>query len=327
MVYRVPAVFNPMNQGRTVFAQLLDFLPQYEFDKCVARYHGNFRVRKLPAYEHFLVLAFAQLTWRESLRDIETCLASFGPRLYHSGLRQPIARSTLADANEKRDWRLFADFAHVLISQATTLYADEPLAVELQAAAYALDSTTIDLCLSLFPWARFRRRKAAIKLHTLLTLQGNFPTVIIVTPGRVHDVNILDQLAWDAGSFYIMDRGYLDFARLHRLHQAAAFFVTRAKKNFRCARRYSRPVDKATGLRFDQTVVTAGFYTRRDYPAVRRRIALSRSKNRQGFGLPDQQLRRARTDHRAALPKSLADRTVLQMDQTTSADQGVLRHQ
>ena len=219
-----------MNQGRTVFAQLLDFLPQYEFDKCVARYHGNFRVRKLSAYEHFLVLAFAQLTWRESLRDIETCLASFGARLYHSGLRQPIARSTLADANEKRDWRLFADFAHILIGQATTLYADEPLAVELQAAAYALDSTTIDLCLSLFPWAKFRRRKAAIKLHTLLTLQGNFPTVIIVTPGRVHDVNILDQLAWAAGSFYIMDRGYLDFARLHRLHQCAAFFVTRAKK-------------------------------------------------------------------------------------------------
>lgn len=261
-----------MNQGRTVFAQLLDFLPQYEFDKCVARYHGNFRVRKLSAYEHFLVLAFAQLTWRESLRDIETCLASFGARLYHSGLHQPIARSTLADANEKRDWRLFADFAHVLIGQATTLYADEPLAVELQAAAHALDSTTIDLGLSLFPWAKFRRRKAAIKLHTLLTLQGNFPSVIIVTPGSMHDVNILDQLAWDAGSFYIMDRGYLDFARLHRLHQSTAFFVTRAKKNFRCARRYSNPVDKTTGLRFDQTVVTAGHYARRDYPAALRRI-------------------------------------------------------
>ena len=283
VVYRVPAVFNPMNQGRTVFAQLLDFLPQYEFDKCVARYHGNFRVRKLPAYEHFLILAFAQLTWRESLRDIETCLASFGPRLYHSGIRQPIARSTLADANEKRDWRIFADFAHVLISQATTLYAGEPLAVELQAAAYALDSTTIDLCLSLFPWARFRRRKAAIKLHTLLTLQGNFPTVIIVAPGSVHDVNLLDQLAWDAGSFYIMDRGYLDFARLHRLHESAAFFVTRAKKNFRCARRYSRPVDKTTGLRFDQTVVTSGFYARRDYPAVLRRIGYRDPKTGQAL--------------------------------------------
>jgi len=261
-----------MNEGRTVFAQLRDFLPKYEFDKCVARYHGNFRVRKLPAYEQFLVLAFAQLTWRESLRDIETCLASFGPKLYHSGFRQPTARSTLADANEKRDWRIFADFAHVLIQQATTLYAEEPFGLELQAAAYALDSTTIDLCLSLFPWATFRRRKAAIKLHTLLTLQGNFPTVLIITPGSVHDVNILDQLAWDAGSFYIMDRGYLDFARLHRLHQCAAFFITRAKKNFRCARRYSRPVDKTTGLRFDQTVATTGFYAQRDYPAALRRI-------------------------------------------------------
>ncbi len=267
-----------MNEGRTVFAQLLDFLPKYEFDKCVARYHSNFRVRKLPAYEQFLVLAFAQLTWRESLRDIETCLASFGSKLYHSGIRQPTARSTLADANEKRDWRLFADFAHVLIQQATTLYADEPFGFELQAAAYALDSTTIDLCLSLFPWATFRRRKAAIKLHTLLTLQGNFPTVIIVTPGSVHDVNILDQLAWEAGSFYIMDRGYLDFARLHRLHQCAAFWVTRAKKNFRCARRYSRPVDKTTGLRFDQTVVTVGFYARRNYPDPLRRIGYHDSK-------------------------------------------------
>jgi len=261
-----------MNEGRTVFAQLLDFLPKYEFDKCVARYRGNFRVRKLPAYEHFLVLAFAQLTWRESLRDIETCLTSFGPKLYHTGIRQPTSRSTLADANENRDWRIFADFARVLIQQATTLYADEPFHADLQAAAYALDSTTIDLCLSLFPWATFRQHKAAIKLHTLLTLQGNFPTVIIITPGSIHDVNILDQLVWEAGAFYIMDRGYLDFARLHRLHQAGAFFVTRAKKNFRCARRYSRPVDKTTGLRFDQTVVATGLETRLDYPVPLRRI-------------------------------------------------------
>jgi len=261
-----------MNEGRTVFAQLLDFLPKYEFDKCVARYHGNFRVRKLPAYEHFLVLAFAQLTWRESLRDIETCLASFGPKLYHAGIRQPASRSTLADANENRDWHIFADFAQVLIQQATTLYAEEPFHLELQAAAYALDSTTIDLCLSLFPWATFRRHKAAVKLHTLLTLQGNFPTVIIVTPGSVHDVNILDQLVWEAGAFYIMDRGYLDFARLHRLHQSGAFFVTRAKKNFCCARRYSRPVDKTTGLRFDQTVMATGLETQHDYPAPLRRI-------------------------------------------------------
>jgi hypothetical protein len=245
-----------MNEGRTVFAQLLAQLPKYEFDKCVRRYRGNVRVRSLPTYEQFLVLAFAQLTFRESLRDITTCLAAVGSKLYHSGFRQPVARSTLADANEKRDWRIFADFAQVLIQQ----------------AAYALDSTTIDLCLSLFPWAKFRQHKAAIKLHTLLALRGNYPTVVILTPGRVHDVNFLDEISYEAGSFYIMDRGYLDFARWHRLHTAAAFFVTRAKQNLRCRRRYSRPVDKATGLRLDQTVILLGDYARRDYPAPLRRI-------------------------------------------------------
>jgi hypothetical protein len=261
-----------MNEGRTVFAQLLDFLPKYEFDKCVARYRGNFRVRKLPAYEHFLILAFAQLTWRESLRDIETCLAALGSKLYHAGIRQPPARSTLADANEQRDWRIFADFAQALIQQATQLYADEPFQLELQAAAYALDATTIDLCLSLFPWATFRRHKGGIRLHTLLTLQGNFPTVMLITPASVHEVNFLDHLTWQAGSFYIMDRGYVDLARLNRLHQHAAFFVIRARKNFRFARRYSRPVDKTTGLRFDQTVRTTGVDTQFDYPQALRRI-------------------------------------------------------
>ena len=261
-----------MNQGRTVFAQLMDELPQYEFDKCVRRYEGNKRVRTLPTYEQFLVLSFAQLTYRESLRDIETCLHALGPKLYHSGIGQPTARSTLADANEKRDWRIFADFAQVLIAEATQLYADESFGAELQEAAYALDSTTIDLCLSLFPWAKFRRRKAAIKLHTLLNLHGNFPTVIIVTTGKIHDVNILDELAYEAGAFYIFDRGYVDFARLCRLHLSGAFFVTRAKKNFRFQRRYSRPVDKTTGLRFDQTIVLAGFYAQQDYPVALRRI-------------------------------------------------------
>jgi hypothetical protein len=261
-----------MHEGRTVFAQLMDELPQYEFDKCVRRYRGNHHVRSLPTYEQFLVMAFAQLTFRESLRDIATCLGAVGPKLYHSGLGQPVARSTLADANEKRDWRIFADFAHVLIEQASCLYANEPFGVELQQAAYALDSTTIDLCLSLFPWAKFRRHKAAIKLHTLLTLRGNFPTVVILTTGKVHDVNILDELHYEAGSFYIMDRGYLDFARLHRLHQSSAFFVTRTKQNFRFQRRYSRPVDKTTGLRFDQTVILTGFSARRDYPEPLRRI-------------------------------------------------------
>jgi hypothetical protein len=268
-----------MNEGRTVFSQLMDCLPKYEFDKCVHRHRGNFRVRSLPAYEQFLVMAFAQLTWRESLRDIETCLRALGPKLYHSGIRKPAARSTLADANEKRPWRLFADFAQVLIQQASTLYAGEAFGAELDQAAYALDSTTIDLCLSLFPWAKFRRRKAAIKLHTLLALRGNYPTVVIVTPGRVHDVNILDQLAYEAGSFYVFDRAYLDFARLHRLHQSGAFFVTRARKNFCCRRRYSRPVDKTTGLRFDQTVVLTGFYVRRDYPDALRRIGFRDPKS------------------------------------------------
>jgi len=261
-----------MNEGRTVFSQLMDWLPKYQFDKCVRRYHGNHRVRSLPTYEQFLVMAFAQLTYRESLRDIQTCLQALGAKLYHSGIRRPPARSTLADANEKRDWRIFADFAQVLIQEASTLYAGEAFGAELEQAAYALDSTTIDLCLSLFPWAKFRRRKAAIKLHTLLALQGNIPTVVIVTTGKTHDVKILDDLVYEAGAFYIMDRGYVDFQRLYHLHQQAAFFVTRAKKNFRFRRRYSHPIDKTTGLRFDQTVVLSGFYTQRQYPDALRRI-------------------------------------------------------
>ena len=315
-----------MNQGRTVFAQLMDELPKYEFDKCVRRYAGNKHVRTLPTYEHFLVLAFAQLTYRESLRDIETCLRALGPKLYHSGIGQPTARSTLADANETRDWRIFSDFAHVLIEQASQLYADEPFGAELEQAAYALDSTTIDLCLSLFPWAKFRRRKAAIKLHTLLALRGNFPTVVILTTGKVHDVNILDELTYEPGSFYIADRGYLDFARLYRLHLSGAFFVTRAKKNSRFQRRYSRPVDKTTGLRFDQTVVLSGFYSRQEYPEAVAPHRLSRSPNRQGAGVPDQQLHRTGADDCPTLSLPLAGRTVLQMDQTAFAYQSLLRH-
>jgi hypothetical protein len=261
-----------MNEGRTVFAQLMDVLPKYEFDKCVRRYRGDHQVRTLSAYEQFLVMGFAQLTYRESLRDIETCLRALGSKLYHSGIRQPTARSTLADANEKRDWRIFSDFAHVLIEQARSLYAKEPFGAELKQAAYALDSTTIDLCLSLFPWAKFRRHKAAIKLHTLLTLRGCFPTVVILTTGKVHDVNILDQLVYEPGAFYIADRGYLDFGRLHQIHRSGAFFVTRAKKNSRFQRRYSHPVDKSTGLLFDQTVVLTGFRSRQQFPEALRRI-------------------------------------------------------
>jgi hypothetical protein len=261
-----------MHEGRTVFAQLMDVLPKYEFDKCVRRYRGDFHVRSLTCYEQFLIMAFAQLTWRESLRDIETCLRAFGPKLYHAGIRAHVSRSTLADANEKRPWQIYADFAQVLITRASVLYAEEDFGVELQHAAYALDSTTIDLCLALFPWAKFRRHKAAIKLHTLLRLRGSFPTVVIITSGKVHDVNILDELGFEPGAFYIFDRGYLDFARLHRIQRSGAFFVTRAKQNSQLRRRYSRPVDKSTGLLFDQTVVLTGFYSRQQYPEVLRRI-------------------------------------------------------
>ena len=261
-----------MHEGRTVFAQLMDWLPKYELAKCVKRYKGDFHVRTLSCYEQFLILAFAQLTYRESLRDIETCLRALGTKLYHSGIRSRISRSTLADANEKRDWRIFSDFANVLIAQATELYAGEEFGVQLKEAAYALDSTTIDLCLALFPWAKFRRAKAAVKLHTLLTLRGNFPAVVIVTPGSVHDVNILDELCFEPGAFYIMDRAYLDFSRLHRLHLSGAFFVTRAKQNARFVRRYSHPADKSSGIRFDQTVTLYGFVSHRHYPDPLRRI-------------------------------------------------------
>jgi hypothetical protein len=221
-----------MNAGKTVFAQLMDWLPKYELSKCVKRYNGDFHVRTLPCYEQFLILAFAQLTYRESLRDIETCLRALGPKLYHSGFRSRISRSTLADANEKRDWRIFADFAQVLIAQAVDLYADEPFGDELQETAYALDSTTIDLCLSLFPWAESRfPGKGEIKLHTLLSLRGSFPTIIFLTNGKIHDVNILDQLTFEPGAIYVMDRGYLDCSRLYRIHQSGAFFVTRSKSH------------------------------------------------------------------------------------------------
>lgn len=261
-----------MQAGRTVFAQLMDHVPKYEFGKCVDRYEGDKHVRRLSCYAQLQILSFAQLTYRESLRDIETCLKAIGGKLYHTGIRRHVPRSTLAEANEKRDWRIFSDFAHVLIAQAVELYAGEPFGADLAGAAYALDSTTIDLCLSLFPWAKFRKRKAAVKLHTLLALQGNFPTLVIITPGKVHDVNILDELLFDPGAFYVMDRGYVDFGRLHRIHRASAFFVTRTKANFQFRRRYSAPVDKATGVRFDQTVVLTGFYSHRQYPDALRRI-------------------------------------------------------
>ena len=257
-----------MNKGRTVFSQLTDFLPLHEFRKCVRRYGGDRRVRCFSCLDQFLAMAFAQLTWRESLRDIEVCLRAVQSKLYHMGVRGGIARNTLAKANEQRDWRIYADFAHVLIRRARLLYADEDLGVELDQTAYALDATIIDLCLSLFPWARFRKRKAAVKVHTLLDLRGSIPSFIAITEGRLADMRMLDQLAVEAGAIYVMDRGYLDFRRLYRITQAQAFFVIRAKRNTGFQRRSSTPVDKTTGLRSDQRGILTGQRAMRRYHAA-----------------------------------------------------------
>ena len=261
-----------MNSGRTVFSQLIDFVPAYEFRLCVDRYHGNYKVKSFSCRDQFLCMAFAQRTYRESLRDIETCLRAAGRKRYHMGIRGKVSRNTLAHANEVRDWRIYRDFAQVLIRIARELSLNDPLGVHLDQTAYALDSTIIDLCLSLFPWARFRKRKGAVKLHTLLDLRASIPTTVIITPGSVHDVNIMDELFWEPGAIYVMDRGYLDFSRLYRIHQCSAFFVTRAKRNFRFQRLYSHRVRKSSGLRCDQTVVLHGFYAQKDYPDKLRRI-------------------------------------------------------
>lgn len=262
-----------MLDGRLVFAQLMDFLPVRDFTACVAKYRGQRRMRGFSCRDQFLCLAFAQLTFRESLRDIETCLRALGPKLYHAGFRGKIARSTLADANRAHDWRIYADFAHVLIRRARKLYLNDPIALELKQTVYALDSTTIDLCLSLFPWAPFRRRKGAVKLHTLLDVRGSIPCFVHVSHGKTHDVTALDEIPIEAGSFYVMDRGYVDFRRLHRFTQSSAFFVTRSKKNLDCSRRARRKVDKTTGLRSDQTIVLAGPKSSRFYPDAMRRVA------------------------------------------------------
>ena len=261
-----------MYAGKTLFAQLMDFLPWTTFARIVERYDGNRRVRALPCTEHFRVLAFAQLTYRESLRDIEACLCAQSAKLYHMGIRSPVRRSTLADANERRDWRLYAEFAQRLIAQARRLYAGEDLGLELSNTVYALDSTTIDLCLSLFPWAPFRRAKAAVKMHTLLDLRGSIPSFIHVSDGKLHDVNALDLLIPEPAAIYVMDRAYLDFERLFALHEAGAFFVTRAKSNADLRRVYSAPSDRAQGIICDQTVALSGFYSRRKFPHHLRRI-------------------------------------------------------
>ena len=261
-----------MYDGPTVFSQVIGFLPIKKFRRCVNRYGGNYRTRSFTCYDQFLCMAFAQLTYRESLRDIECCLRAMHEKLYHMGIRGKVSRSTLAYANENRDWRIYCDFAQILINEARLLYSNEKFGAELDETVYALDSTTIDLCMSVFPWARFRRSKSAIKLHTLLDLRGNIPSFIAITDGKVHDVNILDDLIPEAGSIYVMDKAYLDFERLYLLNQFAAFFVIRAKTNTQLKRLYSHPVDKAGGVQCDQIVVLTGFYSKKHYPEKLRRI-------------------------------------------------------
>ena len=261
-----------MNSGRTIFAQLLEHLPTREFRKCVARYRGDHRIKTFSCWDQFLCMIFAQLTYRESLRDIVVCLRSQSQRLYHMGFRSLVSRSTLADANEVRDWRIYADFAQVLIVRARELYLNEDLGIELNNTVYALDSTTIDLCFSLFPWATYKSIQHAVKLHTLLDLRGNIPTVIRITPAQLHDVQFLDHIVLEPGAFYVMDRGYLDFARLYRWTLAGAFFVTRARKNFRFRRIISHEVDKTTGVQCDQTILLTWFYPLKGYPERLRRV-------------------------------------------------------
>ena len=261
-----------MNQGKSIFSQIMDFLPKHKFRQCVNRYGGNYRVRSFTCFDQFMCMAFAQLTYRESLRDIECCLRAMREKLYHMGIRGKVSRSTIAYANENRDWRIYCDFAQILIHQARQLYANDDFGLQLNETVYALDATIIDLCLSLFPWARYRKTTGAIKLHTLLDLKGNIPSFVAITKGKVHEVNILDELVPEAGAIYIMDRGYFDFERLYILHQCSSFFVVRAKASASLQRLYSRPVDKSCGLRCDQIVLPAAFYARKNYPEKLRRV-------------------------------------------------------
>ena len=261
-----------MNTEPTVFSQLIDFLPRKQFRKCIDRYQGNYGIKSFSCWDQFLCMAFAQLTYRESLRDIETCMRALQNKLYHMGIRGTISRSTLAEANEKRDWRIYADFAQILIHEAKKLYCNEPFGVDIDETVYALDSTTIDLCLSLFPWAKFRKHKGAIKMHTLLNLRGRIPEFIRITDANVHDVNILDELIPEPGSFYVMDRAYIDFERLYLLNQSSTFFVVRAKSNLDFRRIFSKKIDKSTGILCDQIIVLTGIKTSKKYPEKLRRI-------------------------------------------------------
>ena len=269
-----------MNQGQTVFSQIISFIQKHKFDSCVKKYHGNYKVQSFTCWEQFLAMTFAQLTYRESLRDIETCLKAMQNKLYHIGIRSKISRSTLADANRNRDWRIYAEFAYMLIAQAKALYRDDKFFKELDETVYALDSTTIDLCLSLFPWAKFRKTKSAIKIHALLNLQNNIPSFFCITNGSVHDVNILDEIITEIGAFYVVDKGYIDFKRLYKLKLSNSYFVTRAKSNFQFKRIYSHQVDKSLGLICDQSILLAGFYSSQDYPEKIRRIKYFDSEQR-----------------------------------------------
>jgi len=262
-----------VNSGKTIFSQLMDFVPSQEFRRCVDRYNGNYKLQRFSCWDQFLCMAFAQLTYRESLRDIEACLRSAGTKLYHMGIRSRVARNTLANANQVRDWRIYADFAQTLIAIARQLYIGDSFAIDLQSTVYALDSTMIDLCLSLFPWAKYRKRDSAVKLHTVLDLRGNIPSVVLMTHGKVHDLYLLHQLSFEPGSFYIMDRGYLDYERLHEIGLAAAFYVIRAKSHIVFNRLYSLDVDKSSGVRSDQIITFSGFYAHKDYPDKLRRIS------------------------------------------------------
>ena len=272
-----------MNTGKTILSQIMSYLPTYEFRQCVQRYRGNHKVKTFSCWDQYLCMVFAQLSFRESLRDIITCLRAMQNKLYHTGIRGTISKSTLADANENRDWRIYADFAQILISRARHIYQNDPFAVEISETVYALDSTTIDLCLAVFPWAKFRKHKAAIKLHALLDLHGNIPSFIEITDGKVHDVNILDEIFPEPGSYYIMDRAYIDFHRLYTLNLEKAFFIIRAKSNFKYRRLYSHPVDKLSGLRCDQTIITTGTNTKGRYPEKLRRIRFYDSTNNRYF--------------------------------------------
>jgi len=272
-----------MNSEQTIFSQLMGIFPPYEFHKCVDRYKGNYKIKSFSCWDQFLCMAFAQLTYRESLRDIQACLRASQQKLYHMGFRGTVSRNTLAHANQVRDWRIYADFAHVLIKWARNLYIDDPFGVQLEQAVYVLDSTTIDLCLSLFPWAKFRKRKGAIKLHTLLDLHGNIPALVIVTHGKVHDVTIIDNILLEAGAIYIMDRGYMDFSRLYTIHQSSAFFITRAKRNLQFKRLYSHIIDKTTGIQCDQVIVFKGFYAKQNYPEKLRRIRYFNAEKNKRF--------------------------------------------